>query len=75
MQLLEFIYGFLTNAGYNVILSNPCQIEKNRGRKTNKLDAKKLSKLLHAGMISEAYAPPIEVKYQRSLTRLRQSLT
>jgi hypothetical protein len=45
------------------------------GIKTNKLDAKKLSKLLHAGMILEVYAPLKDVRDQSSLTRLKQSLT
>lgn len=71
----EFIYDYLTDAGYKVILANPCQIEKSKGRKTDKIDAKKLSRLLHLGMIPEAYAPPRDVRDQRSLTRLRQSLT
>lgn len=71
----EFIYDYLTDAGYTVVLANPCQIEKKKGRKTDKLDAKKLSKLLHANMIPEAYAPPKHVRDQRSLTRLKQSLT
>jgi transposase len=71
----EFVYDYLTDAGYKVILANPCQIEKKKGRKTDKLDAKKLSKLLHANMIPEAYAPPRDVRDQRSLTRLKQSLT
>lgn len=71
----EFVYDYLTDAGHKVILANPCQIEKKRGRKTDKLDAKKLSKLLYAGMIPEAYAPPGHVRDLRSLTRLKQSLT
>jgi len=71
----EFVYDYLTDAGYKVILANPSQIEKKKGRKTDKLDAKKLSKLLHADMIPEAYAAPRDVRDQRSLTRLKQSLT
>ena len=47
----EFVYDYLTDAGYNVILANPCQIEKKKGRKTDKLDAKKLSKLINAILI------------------------
>ena len=70
----EFVYDYLTDAGYEVILANPCQIEKRKGRKTDKLNAKKLSKLLHANMIPEAYAPPKDIRDQRSLTRLKQSL-
>lgn len=71
----EFVYDYLTDAGYDVILANPCQIEKKKGRKTDKIDARKLSRLLHCNMIPTAYAPPRDVRDQRSLTRLKQSLT
>jgi transposase len=35
----EFVYDYLTDAEYNVVLANPCQIQKTK-RKTDKLDAK-----------------------------------
>lgn len=71
----EFVYDYLSDAGFKVILANPCQIKPNKGRKTDKNDARQLSKLLHLNMIPEAYAPPRDVRDQRSLTRLKQSLT
>jgi transposase len=71
----EFVYDYLTDAGYNVILANPSQIIKNGKRKTDKIDAKKLANLLRLNMIPQAYAPPRHVRDQRALARHKASLT
>lgn len=71
----EHVYDYLVDAGYEVVLANPCQIEKKKGRKTDKIDAKKLSNLLRVNMLPTAYAAPKDVRDQRSLTRHKASLT
>lgn len=70
----EFIYDYLTDAGFKVILANPCQIEKTKN-KTDRIDAKRLANLLRANMLPTSYAAPRDVRDQRSLTRLKASLT
>jgi transposase len=70
----EFVYDYLTDAGYNVVLTNPCQIQKTK-RKTDKLDAKLLADLLRVNMLPTVYAAPRDIRDQRSLTRLKASLT
>jgi len=71
----EYIYDYLTDAGYEVVLANPSQIETNKKRKTDKIDAKKLANLLRCNMIPTAYAPPRHVRDQRALARHKASLT
>lgn len=70
----EFVYDYLTDAGYDVVLANPCQINKTK-KKTDKHDAKLLANLLRVNMLPTAYAASRDVRDQRSLTRLKASLT
>lgn len=73
----EYIYDYMDDAGYvDVVLANPCQIPKNKGMpKTDKLDAKKLSKLLKADMLPTCYIAPEDVRNHRQITRHKASLT
>jgi Transposase and inactivated derivatives len=59
-----------------VTVANP---EKNRliaeaPAKTDRLDAKRLAHLLHAGMVAESYVPKDEIRELRDLVRTRKSL-
>jgi len=42
--------------------------------KTDRLDAKRLAHLLHAGMVAESYVPEDEIRELRDLVRTRKSL-
>ena len=60
----------------DVTVANP---EKNRliaeaPAKTDRLDAKRLAHLLHAGMVAESYVPEDEIRELRDLVRTRKSL-
>jgi transposase len=42
--------------------------------KTDRLDAKRLAHLLHAGWVAESYVPADEIRELRDLVRARKSL-
>ena len=71
----EHVYDYLQDAGYtNVVLANPSQIQKGK-RKTDRLDARKLSKLLYSGLLPKSYAAPQDIRDHRQITRHKASLT
>lgn len=66
----------MLNEHLDVTVANP---EKNRliaeaPAKTDRLDAKRLAHLLHAGMVAESYVPKDEIRELRDLVRTRKSL-
>lgn len=73
----EYIYDYLTDAGYCVELANPTQIlliAKSR-KKTDSNDAKILADLLRTNMLPTCYAAPSDIREQRQVVRHRRSLT
>lgn len=73
----EYVYDYLTEAGYQVVLANPSRIgliAKSK-KKTDKADAKILANLLRTNMLPEAYAAPAYLRDYRQLTRHKTSLT
>lgn len=72
----EYVYDYLTDAGYEVVLANPCKIPLigNSKKKTDKNDAKILANLLRSNMLPTAYASPRDVRDQRQITRHKATL-
>ncbi|MFA9427882.1 transposase [Natronorubrum sp. A-ect3] len=65
----------LLDGHLDITVANP---EKNRliaetPAKTDRLDAKRLAHLLHAGMVAESYVPEDEIREFRDLVRTRKS--
>jgi transposase len=72
----EHVYDYLDEQGFaNLVLANPSQISKSKKKKTDKLDAKKLAKLLRAGLLPEAWPAPKDIRDHRQITRHKASLT
>jgi transposase len=72
----QYLYDYLTDAGYDVVLANPMQVSliaKSR-KKTDKKDAKILADLLRTNMLPTSYAAPRDVRDERQITRHRSSL-
>jgi len=73
----QFIYDYLSDSGYDVVLANPLQVSliaKSR-KKTDKNDAKILADLLRSNNLPTSYAAPRDVRDERQITRHRASLT
>jgi len=68
------IYDTLDSKNIKVVLANPMQTTNRKKKKTDKIDARKLARLLKADMISESYVPPIYLREMRALVRHRLSL-
>lgn len=72
----QYVYDYLTDAGYDVVLANPSRIRliAESRKKTDKNDAKILADLLRMNMLPESYAAPGHVRLERQITRHRLSL-
>lgn len=73
----QYIFDYLNEAGYNVVLADPMRIRliATSRKKTDKHDAKVLADLLRTNMLPRSYASPKDVREQRQITRHRLSLT
>ena len=72
----QFVYDYLNDAGYDVVLANPLQVHliaKSR-KKTDKHDAKILADLLRTNLLPTSYAAPKDIRDERQITRHRASL-
>jgi transposase len=72
----QYMYEYMTEAGYQVVLANPCQVSliAKSKKKTDKNDAKILADLLRTNMLPMSYAAPRDIREQRQITRHRCSL-
>jgi transposase len=69
------LYDYLVERCNVVKVANPMQTKLNSsGKKTDKLDSKRLAELLKAGMINESYVPQKDARDYRSKIRHRQSM-
>jgi len=68
----------LERRGVEVVLVDPGEAAAKKGKKrrakTDRFDARFLLGLLVAGMLPEAWRPPVEIQELRSLTRTRKAL-
>jgi transposase len=67
----------LQSNGINCIIVNPSDIPvsyKHKEQKTDKIDSKKLSELLRAGLLKGIYIPSRELHEDRNLLRIRSQL-
>ena len=73
----QYVYDYLTDAGYNVVLAHPVGVKalKKLRKHTDKDDAKLLADLLRTNMLPESYAPIGDIRIKRQITRHRLSLT
>lgn len=72
----QFVYDYLSDAEYQVVLANPLQVSliaKSR-KKTDRHDAKILADLLRINMLPTSYAAPKDIRDERQITRHRASL-
>ncbi|MFH1054440.1 MAG: IS110 family transposase [Candidatus Woesearchaeota archaeon] len=72
----QFVYDYLCDANYDVVLANPLQVSliaKSR-KKTDRNDAKILADLLRTNLLPTSYAAPKDVRDERQITRHRASL-
>ena len=72
----QYAFDYLTDAGYDVVLSNPSKTRLigESKKKTDAEDARKLADLLRMNMLPLSYAAPSHVRIQRQITRHRLSL-
>ena len=69
------LHDYLVERCNIVKVANPMQTKLNSsGKKTDKLDSKRLAELLKADMICEAYVPPKKAREYRGRIRHRQSM-
>jgi len=69
------VYNILELYGIDIMVVNAHHVKNVPGRKTDKGDAKWLSKLLAQGLLKPSYVPDKEQRELREVTRYRKSLT
>ena len=74
----RWVWQELVAAGFEVRLAEPLQaralLGRRRSAKTDRLDARWLSRLLAKEMLPESWIPPAEIQRLRDRTRLRKAL-
>lgn len=73
----QYVYDYLGDAEYTDLhLANPLRVRliAESRKKTDKVDAKALANLLRVNLLPESYAPPLNVRYERQITRHRLSI-
>jgi transposase len=71
------IQRFLKNSGFNCIIINPADVpssDKDKKRKSDKIDARKISRELSNGTLEGIYVPTVEMEHARTLVRQRDRL-
>jgi len=73
----QYVYDYLTDAGYNVVLAHPVGVKalKKLRKHTDPDDAELLADLLRTNMLPQSYAAPWDIRVKRQITRHRHSLT
>ncbi len=73
----QYIYDYLSDAGYNVVLAHPLGVKalKKLRKHTDPDDAALLADLLRTNMLPRSYAAPWDIRVKRQITRHRHSLT
>lgn len=72
----QYVYDYLTDAGYNVVLAHPLGVKalKKLRKHTDEHDADLLADLLRTNMLPRSYAAPWDIRVKRQITRHRGSL-
>src|SRR4029079_6129154 len=60
---------------FELLLVNPTHIKNVPGRKTDVNDATWIAQLLECGLLRGSFAPPVEIRELREVTRYRRQLT
>lgn len=56
---------------FDLILVNPAAVRALQGRKTDRIDARRIAEFLQHGLLPGSFVPPKHVREQRELTRTR----
>lgn len=72
----QYIYDYLDDAGYNVVLTNPLQVRliATSRKKTDRHDARIIADLLRMNSLPLSYAAAKWIREQRQISRHRASL-
>jgi transposase len=60
--------------GFQLTLVNPATVRALQGRKTDRIDAKRIAEFLQYGLLRGSFIPPKPVRHLRELTRMRVHL-
>jgi len=65
------VWNMLEGRGLNLMLVNPATVRALRGRKTDRIDARRLAEYLHYGLLNGSFVPSRHLRQLRELTRMR----
>ena len=73
-QYWRAVWNILEEAGMRLVLVNPAHVKALAGRKTDRIDARRLAQYLQNGDLDASFVPPREIRELRDLTRWRVHL-
>jgi len=65
------VWNVLEGRGLHLMLVNPATVRALRGRKTDRIDARRLAEYLQYGLLNGSFVPSRHVRQLRELTRMR----
>lgn len=65
------VWNVLEGRGLNLMLVNPATVRALRGRKTDRIDARRLTEYLQYGLLNSSFVPSRDLRQLRELTRMR----
>ena len=65
------VWNILERFAFELILVNPATVRALRGRKTDRIDARRIAEYLQYGLLQGSFVPPQPVRQWRDLTRMR----
>jgi transposase len=65
------VWNVLEGRGLNLMLVNPATVRALRGRKTDRIDARRLAEYLQYGLLNGSFVPSRDFRQLRELTRMR----
>ncbi len=65
------VWNILEGSSLELMLVNPAMVRALRGKKTDRIDARRIAEYLQYGLLSGSFVPPKPVRQLRELTRMR----
>lgn len=65
------VWNILEGGSLNLMLVNPATVRALQGKKTDRIDARRIAEYLQYGLLSGSFVPPKPVRQLRELTRMR----
>jgi transposase len=65
------VWNILEGGSLDLMLVNPATVRALRGKKTDRIDARRIAEYLQYGLLSGSFVPPRPVRQLRELTRMR----